>query len=108
MPDTKQSRFLRRWKKNDSLTAKRLDGMVRQINETSRILSGPRQRDDDDGVANDETEELNLTFSEVSRTETTKNITDSNGDTFQVTVIDTVTMQNEDGKVMTLTFDNPA
>lgn len=48
-----------------------------------------------------------LNFTETGRTTSTREVTDSAGDTFTVAVVDTITLQNALGAVMTITLTNP-
>lgn len=105
MPTSKRANeYAHKWNKGDGITAKRLNTMSRNINALSEGLTGPKQQ----GAKEESDEnESDLVFTEIDRTETTTEITDSNGDTFDNVVIDQVVFQTEDGRKLTLNFDNP-
>lgn len=107
MPGFKSRGRLPGWSKGDPLSATRFNRMARTINDNVETLSGPKQKG---GLEqNDEPEggSITTTWSETSRTETTKSFTDTNGDTIQIAVIDQVTFEDADGRIQIFNFNNP-
>ena len=98
------------WRKGDAIAAKRLDRMGRAINANTDYLAGPKELN-----ALDDTEEAtepppgltDLVFTESGRTTTEVEVTDSNGDTHDITQIDQVTLTNATGDILILNFTNP-
>lgn len=97
--------YVRGWQRGQAITAERLDNMVRNINANTRGLSGPKQQ-----AAKEESDAeaglTDLVFTEISRSETTVTLTDSNGDTVNVNQIDQVIMENASGDLLQLNFTN--
>ena len=98
--------------KGEPITGKWLSGVAAAINRNTRAVSAPRQTldNDDYNQSGDGTSTgaglTDLNFTETSRTVTTTTITTTDGATFNIDVIDSVTLQNGSGDVMTLTFTN--
>jgi len=94
-------------RKGEIITGDHMTNISHAINANTRFLSGPRQQN-----ALKETEEANtasqdLNFTETSRSSTTVQITDSNGDTHSITQIDRIEMANNSGQTLILNFNNP-
>ena len=92
----------------EPITGRWLSGVATAINRNTRAVSAPRQTlDNDDYNQSDDGAGLtDLDFTETARTVTTTTITTSDGATFDIDVIDSITLQNSSGDVMTLTFTN--
>lgn len=108
MGQEKNQTVLRRIRKGDAITARYLNGITTAVNRNTKAISGPRNlsRASASG-GSDGAGVTDLSFTETSRTETTVQVTDSNGDTHDVNQIDQVELVNSAGDVMTLIFNNP-
>lgn len=99
---------IRSIKVGDVITADHLNSIARAINNNTRAIATPRQKFAEDETLKGESGGLtDLTFTEISRTQTTVQITDSNGDTHDIEQIDQVVLENASGDVLTLNFTNP-
>lgn len=105
MGTRRNSQVLQNIRIGDRITAEYLNAITAALNANTRALHGPRAVTST-GTGGAGTA-LNLDFTESSRTQTTVELTDSNGDTVDVDQIDTVTFTNLTGEIMVLTFNNP-
>ena len=102
-------RTIRKIRRGQKITAQYLNAIGTAVNSNTEALGGPKQKRDpevSDGGGGGSSP-LNLNFTETGRTNTTVEITDSNGDTHDIEQIDQVTLQNPTGDILTLTFTNP-
>jgi len=93
------------------ITADYLNQHAQAINANTRAVSAPRQRQrtlagTGQDLGNSGT--VDFEFTETSRTTSPRTLTDSNGETVVIDVIDSVSFENSAGFVMTLIFNNPA
>ena len=104
---TRQARLVRNINRGDPITAQYLNAITGVVNANTRYLHGPRKVPRiDAGTTVGDSSALDLAFTETGRTETATILTDSNGDTSSVNVVDSMTLTNSFGGILTLTFDN--
>jgi len=92
------------------ITAEWLNKVMRAVNRNTGAYRQPRTNKTAENALVGAVSSgglTDLTFTETQRTETTSTITDTNGDTHDVSVIDQVVMSNANGDVLTLNFTNP-
>ena len=102
MPNIK---ILTRTRRGDALSANLINEIKQSINNNTRAIAAPKQIDS--SVELDDSAGLtDLDFTETSRSETTVQVTDSNGDTHDIEQGDQYVLQNSSGDVLTLNFTN--
>lgn len=105
MRQAKNITVLRRVQRGDVVTAELLNAIGGAVNQLSQAVSAPRQVTDA-ALNQSGSGVTDLNFTETSRTETTVEVTDSNGDTHDIEQIDQVVLANSSGDIMTLNFTN--
>jgi len=107
MPESRNSQLIGRITRGDVISAQYLNNIGRAVNENSRALAGPKQQQalEQSDAGGDTITDFN--FTEVSRSQTSKQVTDSNGDTHTIEQIDSVTLVNSQGQTFVFNFNNP-
>lgn len=102
---------LRGIQKGQAITADFLNTQIRAINANTKAVRAPRMLTRTQAGAGQDFQDpgtIDLEFTETSRTTSVRTLTDSNGETVNIDVIDSVTFENSGGFIMTLNFNNPA
>ena len=99
---------LRGIKVGDRITAAWLNKVVKALNDTAAAVAVPNQKEIAIGDTGGDPDAglTDLTFTETGRSETTVQVTDSNGDTHDIDQIDQVTLTNGSGDTLILNFTN--
>jgi len=104
--------WLARVRVGDFITAELLNNIQKAVNANTRAIRGPKSKTNLDeiykstGTSGSGGGLSDLSFTEISRAETTVVITDSNLDTHNIDQIDQVVLQNASGDTLTLNFTN--
>lgn len=108
---TENKRTVPRIARQAVITASHLNHMAMGINANTKAIQAPRTKQRSiSGTGQDlpNSGTIDFTFNEISRTTSTRTLTDTNGDTVTVDVIDSITFENDAEFQLILNFDNPA
>ena len=102
---TRSNFIIRDIQRGDPITADYLRAITGNINANTRALHGPRKVSRP-GVTGEDSSAVDLNFVETGRTQTATVFTDDNGDQTSINVVDSMTLTNAFGGILTLTFIN--
>lgn len=107
---TENKRSIKRIAKGHVVTAEHLNSMTMGINANTRAIQAPRTRQRNlSGTGQDlgNSGTVDLNFTETVRATSVRTLTDTNGDTVSIDVIDSITFENASGFELVLNFNNP-